>query len=101
MLTLNCPKCRQGMPDDALDAGQCPACGFPIDGPVVLAARNVTAAGQACSSRWAAPRYLRGEPSRATRCSTRPTRHRLRPLPNRGDRHAAEQPITHIALFST
>jgi hypothetical protein len=24
------------MPEEALDAGQCPACGFPLDGPVVL-----------------------------------------------------------------
>jgi hypothetical protein len=24
------------MPEDALDAGQCPACGFPLDGPVIL-----------------------------------------------------------------
>jgi hypothetical protein len=38
MTTLTCPKCRQGMPDEALDVGQCPACGFPLDGPVVLAA---------------------------------------------------------------
>lgn len=36
MTTLKCPKCRQPMPEDALDAGQCPACGFPIDGPLVL-----------------------------------------------------------------
>lgn len=36
MTTLICPKCRQGMPDAALDAGQCPACGFPIDGPLIL-----------------------------------------------------------------
>ena len=37
MTTLTCPKCRQGMPDDALDAGHCPACGFPLDGPFVFA----------------------------------------------------------------
>lgn len=37
MTTLSCPKCRQGITDDSLDAGQCPACGFPLDGPVVLA----------------------------------------------------------------
>lgn len=36
MTTLSCPKCRQHMPDDALDRGQCPACGFPLDGPLVL-----------------------------------------------------------------
>jgi ssDNA-binding Zn-finger/Zn-ribbon topoisomerase 1 len=36
MTTLPCPKCRQQMPDDALDRGQCPACGFPLDGPLVL-----------------------------------------------------------------
>lgn len=36
MTHLTCPKCRQGMPDDALDVGQCPACGYPLDGPVVL-----------------------------------------------------------------
>lgn len=36
-MTLTCPKCRQGAADDALDAGQCPACGFPFDGPVLLA----------------------------------------------------------------
>ena len=38
MTTLTCPKCRQGLPDDALDAGQCHLCGFPLDGPVVLGA---------------------------------------------------------------
>ncbi|QJX00512.1 hypothetical protein [Frigoriglobus tundricola] len=38
MTTLTCPKCRQQLPEDALDAGQCPLCGFPLDGPVVLAA---------------------------------------------------------------
>lgn len=37
MTTLTCPKCRQGMTDAALDLGQCPACGFPIDGPLVFA----------------------------------------------------------------
>ena len=36
MTTLKCPKCRLHAPDDALDAGQCPACGFPLDGPLVL-----------------------------------------------------------------
>ncbi|AMV26616.1 hypothetical protein VT84_19615 [Gemmata sp. SH-PL17] len=36
MTTLTCPKCRQGMPETALDTGQCPACGFPLEGPVVL-----------------------------------------------------------------
>ncbi|MBP3955594.1 hypothetical protein J8F10_09900 [Gemmata sp. G18] len=36
MTTLTCPKCRQGAPEAALDAGQCPACGFPLEGPVVL-----------------------------------------------------------------
>lgn len=36
MTTITCPKCRQGLPDDALDAGQCHHCGFPLDGPVVL-----------------------------------------------------------------
>jgi hypothetical protein len=36
MTTLTCPKCRQGLADDALDVGQCPLCGFPLDGPVVL-----------------------------------------------------------------
>lgn len=36
MTTLPCPKCRLRMPDDALDRGQCPACGFPLDGPLVL-----------------------------------------------------------------
>lgn len=36
MTTLTCPKCRLGMSDAALDAGQCPACGFPLDGPLVL-----------------------------------------------------------------
>jgi hypothetical protein len=38
MTTLTCPKCRRGLSDDALDAGQCPLCGFVFDGPVVLAA---------------------------------------------------------------
>jgi hypothetical protein len=37
MTTLTCPKCRHGMPDDALDTGHCPACGFPLDGPLVFA----------------------------------------------------------------
>ena len=39
MSTLTCPKCRHAVPDEALDLGQCPACGFPLDGPVVLGAR--------------------------------------------------------------
>lgn len=45
MTTLTCPKCRQGLPDDALDAGQCPLCGFPLDGPVVLGAPGMRAGG--------------------------------------------------------
>ncbi len=36
MTTLTCPKCRHGLADAALDAGQCPLCGFPLDGPVLL-----------------------------------------------------------------
>lgn len=36
MTTLTCPKCRQSMPDAALDVGHCPACGFPLDGPLVI-----------------------------------------------------------------
>src|SRR5947199_8072483 len=36
MTTLHGPKCRQGMSDAALDVGQCPLCGFPLDGPMVL-----------------------------------------------------------------
>lgn len=38
MTSLTCPKCRQGVTDDALDTGACPACGFPLDGPIVLGA---------------------------------------------------------------
>lgn len=38
MTSLTCPKCRHGLSDDALDAGACPLCGFPLDGPVVLSA---------------------------------------------------------------
>jgi hypothetical protein len=38
MDSLSCPKCRRALPEDALDAGQCPLCGFPLDGPVLLAA---------------------------------------------------------------
>lgn len=47
MTTLTCPKCRRGLPDDALDAGQCPHCGFPLDGPVVL-----TAPAASSGARW-------------------------------------------------
>jgi hypothetical protein len=36
-MTLTCPKCRHWISEEALDAGQCPACGFPFDGPVLLA----------------------------------------------------------------
>jgi hypothetical protein len=36
MDTLTCPKCRTGLSDNALDAEQCPQCGFPLVGPVVL-----------------------------------------------------------------
>jgi hypothetical protein len=36
MTTLTCPKCRHAAPDAALDAGHCPACGFPFDGPILL-----------------------------------------------------------------
>ena len=45
MTTLTCPKCRQGLPDDALDAGQCHLCGFPLDGPVVLGTPDTSAGG--------------------------------------------------------
>ena len=45
MTTLTCPKCRQGLPDDALDAGQCHLCGFPLDGPVVLGTHDTSAGG--------------------------------------------------------
>lgn len=45
MPTLTCPKCRQGMPDDALDVGQCPACGFPIDGPLEFGKPGARSAG--------------------------------------------------------
>jgi hypothetical protein len=38
MTSLTCPKCRHGLSDEALDAGACPLCGFPLDGPVVLSA---------------------------------------------------------------
>lgn len=38
MISLSCPKCRQALADDALDAGACPLCGFPLDGPVLLSA---------------------------------------------------------------
>ncbi|MFM8272797.1 MAG: hypothetical protein ACKODX_10750, partial [Gemmata sp.] len=37
MTSITCPKCRQGADDGALDAGECPACGFPLDGPLVIA----------------------------------------------------------------
>jgi hypothetical protein len=47
MTTLTCPKCRLGMPDDALDAGLCPGCGFPLDGPLVL-----DTPGSAATTRW-------------------------------------------------
>ncbi len=46
MTTLTCPKCRQRLPEDALDAGQCPLCGFPLDGPVVLAAPDTSGGGK-------------------------------------------------------
>ncbi len=46
MTTLTCPKCRQGLPDDALDAGQCHLCGFPLDGPVVLGAPGSRSGGK-------------------------------------------------------
>jgi hypothetical protein len=36
MSNLACPKCRQVVSDAALDAGQCPCCGY--DGPMVVAA---------------------------------------------------------------
>ena len=36
MTTPPCPKCRQPVTDAALDAGQCPLCGFPFDRPVLL-----------------------------------------------------------------
>src|SRR5690349_24555367 len=48
MSTLTCPKCRQGITDDALDLGQCALCGFPLDGPVVLG----TPGGRAGQPRW-------------------------------------------------
>jgi hypothetical protein len=39
---LTCPKCRQPIADAAIDAGQCPVCGFSIDGPVVIGTRART-----------------------------------------------------------
>ena len=36
MTAFTCPKCRQAVSDVALDAGHCPACGFPLDGPLVI-----------------------------------------------------------------
>jgi hypothetical protein len=49
MTTVSCPKCRQALPDTALDAGACPLCGFPLDGPVVL-----SPAGGPRTRRWLA-----------------------------------------------
>lgn len=41
MTAFACPKCRGALPDSALDAGACPACGFALDGPLpVLAPRR-------------------------------------------------------------
>jgi hypothetical protein len=34
MTAFACPKCRGALPDAALDAGSCSACGFPLDGPL-------------------------------------------------------------------
>src|SRR4051794_40254709 len=45
MTTLTCPKCRTGLSDDALDAEQCPRCGFPLVGPVVLVPAGSQAGG--------------------------------------------------------
>jgi hypothetical protein len=45
MTTLTCPKCRLTLPDDALDAGQCSQCGFPLDGPVVLGTPDTRSVG--------------------------------------------------------
>src|SRR6266545_2503486 len=45
MTTLTCPKCRQGLADDALDLGQCPLCGFPLDGPMVLGTPGTRSGG--------------------------------------------------------
>ena len=46
MTTLTCPKCRQKLPEEALDAGQCPHCGFPLDGPVLLATPDISGRGR-------------------------------------------------------
>ena len=35
-MTLDCPKCRQLIPDSAIDAGHCPLCGFPFSDVVSL-----------------------------------------------------------------
>lgn len=41
MTAFACPKCRGALPDSAIDAGACAACGFPLDGPLpVLAPRS-------------------------------------------------------------
>lgn len=55
MSTLTCPKCRRGLTDDALDAGQCPLCGFPLDGPVVLAAPGTTIGNASADPRFLLP----------------------------------------------
>jgi hypothetical protein len=49
MVSPTCPKCRHAIPDAALDDGQCPACGFPIDGPLVIGTHG---------RRWSATRFL-------------------------------------------
>jgi hypothetical protein len=41
MTAFACPKCRGPLPDAAIDAGACAACGFPLDGPLpALVARR-------------------------------------------------------------
>jgi hypothetical protein len=45
MTSLTCPKCRHGLTDEAIDAEQCPLCGFPLLGPVVLASPGSRVSG--------------------------------------------------------
>jgi hypothetical protein len=38
MTAFACPKCRGALPDSAIDAGACTACGFPLEGALPLLA---------------------------------------------------------------
>ena len=102
MTTLTCPKCRQGLTDDALDVGQCPLCGFPLDGPVVLGAAGTRGSGTRLLRRAGLVARARGAGSRGmcSWASRRWTRiAKLRTATGLENRANWRPPLSYVAPF--